>query len=156
MSQIFFELSLPPSRMMTITLNATMGEVRTLFYCLNDSFINPSLTGFSPPLLNTLLHPKMTSGHCFPILSADCREKKYPPPSPVVGWSLKPGYGGGATHPIYPQNIKYLCCEVPNYFLMFNYSFSVSCCHKPGENRIFLELLWSKTNVAIFVRFLPF
>ena len=32
-------------------------------------------------VLNALLYPKITSGHCFNILSAHYSENKYPPPS---------------------------------------------------------------------------
>ena len=85
----------------------------------------------------------MTSGHCCPILSAHCSEKTLPITFPagmlvIQKWVYKDGG----------------CCNPPGITKNSNLSFlCLNFRKRPGEIRMFLAFLWSKTNFTIFFRF---
>ena len=83
--------------------------------CLNQGVV-ATLRGIFQPLLNALLYPKMTLGHCFSILSAHWSGKKithhHAPPSTELRWSFKNGYTGGWCNPRYFLNKVFLFCFV--------------------------------------------
>ena len=147
--------------------------VKTSYCILNPylprGLLQPLPKVFSLTLLNAILYPKMTSGHCFCIISAHyCDKYTHHPPRAFAGGRVvvqKFVYRGvGATRGILKKKKNGFFIFFFSFFFFFNPKLISyvklfilrNFCHWPNENRMFLGFLWSTTNFAIFSVLLQF
>ena len=132
-----------------------------LFVCL---FVFQILTsrvatqppGFSPPLLNALLYPKMTSGHIvFCILSAHCSGEGSHPEMDIregVSYAILDFFGSFCFYfcICFCLFVCFFVCFYPELAFYVKLFILRNLCLKPDENSYVPRISTVKKNSAIF------